>query len=109
MRAMPQLSQGSAGGFAIIAYLIASENATRQKAPDEDYAALALQIQRRGLKIEELTERAMAYSVAVPTWGVGTGGTRFARCAGPGEPRSSHDKLEDCGVINRLTRATNKV
>ena len=45
----------------------------------------------------------MDFAVAVPTWGVGTGGTRFARFPGPGEPRHIHDKLEDCGVINQLT------
>jgi L-rhamnose isomerase/sugar isomerase len=106
---MPQLSQGSNMGFAITADFVAAENASRQKAHDEDYAALARQIERRGLDIEEMTKRAMAYSVAVPTWGVGTGGTRFARFAGPGEPRGIHDKLEDCGVINQLTRATNTV
>jgi L-rhamnose isomerase len=46
------------------------------------------------------------YTVAVPSWGVGTGGTRFARFPGPGEPRNIFDKLEDCAVINELTRAT---
>ena len=61
---------------------------------------------RRGISIEAMTERAMSYAVAVPTWGVGTGGTRFARFPGPGEPRNIHDKLEDCGVINQLTRVT---
>ena len=38
--------------------------------------------------------------------GVGTGGTRFARFPGPGEPRNVFDKLADCGVINTLTRLT---
>jgi L-rhamnose isomerase/sugar isomerase len=42
----------------------------------------------------------------VPTWGVGTGGTRFARFPGPGEPRGIVDKLEDCATIHQLTRAT---
>jgi len=40
---------------------------------------------------------------------VGTGGTRFARFPGPGEPRHIHDKLEDCGVIHQLTRCTDTV
>jgi L-rhamnose isomerase/sugar isomerase len=44
--------------------------------------------------------------VAVPSWGVGTGGTRFARFPGPGEPRSVHEKLDDCAVIQRLVRVT---
>ena len=42
----------------------------------------------------------------MPSWGVGTGGTRFARFPGPGEPRDIFDKLEDCAVIHRLTGAT---
>ena len=49
------------------------------------------------------------YGVAIPSWGVGTGGTRFARFPGPGEPRDIFDKLDDCGVIHRLTGATPRV
>jgi L-rhamnose isomerase/sugar isomerase len=44
--------------------------------------------------------------VAIPSWGVGTGGTRFARFAGPGEPRNIFDKLEDCAVIQQLACMT---
>jgi L-rhamnose isomerase/sugar isomerase len=92
--------------FAISADFIAGQNRKIEAAHAEDYEALARQLARRGLDIEALTQRAMAYAVAVPTWGVGTGGTRFARFPGPGEPRHIHDKLEDCGVINQLSRAT---
>jgi L-rhamnose isomerase / sugar isomerase len=106
---MPPLSQGNAMIFAITDEFIASENAKAQKAHDEDYGALGRQLERRGIAIEAMTKRAMAYNVAVPTWGVGTGGTRFARFPGPGEPRNIHDKLADCGVINQLTQATNTV
>lgn len=95
--------------FSIPAEAIGAENARLGAALDEDYHALGRQLERRGVSIEALTERAMAFSVAVPTWGVGTGGTRFARFPGPGEPRHIHDKLEDCGVINQLTRVTPNV
>ncbi|MCB1377980.1 MAG: L-rhamnose catabolism isomerase [Alphaproteobacteria bacterium] len=95
--------------FAITADIIGSENARRNDALAEDYDALGRQLARRGISIEAMTERAMAFAVAVPTWGVGTGGTRFARFPGPGEPRHIHDKLEDCGVINQLTRVTPNV
>lgn len=95
--------------FAITADFIATENARQEAALAEDFAALGRQLARRGIDIEKMTERAMAFSVAVPTWGVGTGGTRFARFPGPGEPRNIHDKLEDCGVINQLTRVTPNV
>lgn len=95
--------------FAITADVIAAGNAEVEAALAEDYAALGRQLERRGIAIEAMTARAMAFAVAVPTWGVGTGGTRFARFPFPGEPRHIHDKLEDCGVINQLTRATPNV
>ncbi len=92
--------------FAISADFIAGENAKLAEAQAEDFAALGRQLARRGIDIEAVTKRAMNYAVAVPTWGVGTGGTRFARFPGPGEPRHIHDKLEDCGVIQQLSRIT---
>jgi L-rhamnose isomerase / sugar isomerase len=95
--------------FEISADFIASHNATHNIPYTEDYAALARQLSRRGVDIEAITKRVMDYAVAVPTWGVGTGGTRFARFPGEGEPRHIHDKLADCGVINQLTRATPNV
>ncbi len=95
--------------FTISKDFIATHNAKHQAAHDEDYAHLARQLVRRGMKIDDLVQSAMNYTVAVPTWGVGTGGTRFARFPGPGEPRNIHDKLEDCGVIHQLTRCTGMV
>jgi L-rhamnose isomerase/sugar isomerase len=73
---------------------------------NEDYAHLGRQLARRGVDVEELTAKAMAFRVAVPSWGVGTGGTRFARFPGPGEPRNVFEKLEDCEVVHRLVRVT---
>ncbi|MGL4527790.1 MAG: L-rhamnose catabolism isomerase [Aestuariivirga sp.] len=95
--------------FAISADLIGTANGELEAALADDYEALGRQLERRGIAIEEMTTRAMDFAVAVPTWGVGTGGTRFARFPGPGEPRNIHDKLEDCGVIQQLARATPNV
>ncbi|HXZ18056.1 MAG TPA: L-rhamnose catabolism isomerase [Roseiarcus sp.] len=86
--------------------LIAEDNEKRAPALEEDYAALGRQLERRGLDIEAITQKIAAFAVAVPTWGVGTGGTRFARFPGGGEPRDIFDKLEDCSTIHQLTRAT---
>jgi L-rhamnose isomerase/sugar isomerase len=72
----------------------------------EDYEHLGRQLARRGTDIERLTERAQAFRVAVPSWGVGTGGTRFARFPGPGEPRDVFEKLDDCEAIVKLTGIT---
>jgi L-rhamnose isomerase/sugar isomerase len=85
---------------------IAAENRKRLEWLDADYEHLGRQLSRRGLDIEALTERAAAFRVAVPSWGVGTGGTRFARFPGPGEPRNVFEKIEDCEVVLKLVRST---
>ena len=86
--------------------LIGEENAKLAAAQAEDYSALGRRLGRGGVDIEAITAKVAAFAVAVPTWGVGTGGTRFARFPGPGEPRGIFDKLEDCATIHQLTRAT---
>jgi L-rhamnose isomerase / sugar isomerase len=85
---------------------IDAENAKRTSALQDDYAALGAHLARRGIDIDAIRDKVAAYGIAVPSWGVGTGGTRFARFPGPGEPRHIFDKLDDCGVIQQLTRAT---
>lgn len=74
-----------------------------------DYDALGEHLDRHGIDIAAIKEKVAAYGVAVPSWGVGTGGTRFARFPGDGEPRGIFDKLDDCGVIHQLTCATPSV
>src|SRR5271163_2573129 len=86
--------------------LIGEENARLAAAQAEDYAALGRRLRRAGVDIEVISARVAAFAVAVPTWGVGTGGTRFARFPGPGEPRGIEDKIEDCGTIQQLAHAT---
>lgn len=88
---------------------IEADNAARQPDLAADYDALGARLSRRGVDIEALTTRAMGFGVAIPSWGTGTGGTRFARFPGAGEPAGIMDKLDDCGVIHQLTAATPKV
>jgi L-rhamnose isomerase/sugar isomerase len=92
--------------FSISEDFLKTDNAARKTALDEDYAALSHALGRRGIDSEALTKKVMAFGVAIPTWGVGTGGTRFARFPGLGEPRHIFDKLEDCATIHQLVRAT---
>jgi L-rhamnose isomerase / sugar isomerase len=93
----------------IDAHLIDAENTARMAALHADYDALGENLDRRGIDIAAIKAKVARYGVAVPSWGVGTGGTRFARFPGLGEPRHIFDKLDDCGVIQSLTRATPSV
>ncbi|KQV61149.1 sugar isomerase [Pelomonas sp. Root1217] len=85
---------------------VEQHNASQRATLQADYDALGGMLSRRGVDIEALTATAQTFAVALPSWGVGTGGTRFARFPGKGEPRDVTEKLEDCAVIHQLTRAT---
>lgn len=94
------------GRFRIEDGFVAEQNKKALPELEEDFEHLGRVLRRRGLEIERLVERARAFRVAVPSWGVGTGGTRFARFPGPGEPRDVYEKLDDCEAIRRLVRVT---
>ena len=85
---------------------IAKSNEEHAKAHETEYARLGETLAARGIDAGKILAAAKEFRVAVPTWGVGTGGTRFARFPGPGEPADIHDKLRDCSVINEVTRIT---
>ncbi len=93
----------------IAADIVDRENEKRARAHQADYDALGAHLARRNIDIEAITAKVSTFFVAVPSWGVGTGGTRFARFPGKGEPRGIFDKLDDCAVINQLTAATPNV
>src|SRR5437868_802026 len=86
--------------------LIAAHNDRLQRDVHHDYEHLGEQLARRGIDIEAVRRQVASFGVAIPSWGVGTGGTRFARFPGIGEPRNVFEKLEDCSVIHALTGAT---
>ncbi len=90
----------------IAAATVEESNASRTATLKKQYDFLGEDLGRRGIKIDDILKKVSAFGVAVPSWGVGTGGTRFARFPGGGEPRDVFDKIEDCGVIQQLTQAT---
>jgi L-rhamnose isomerase/sugar isomerase len=95
--------------FQIEADFIAEQNAKKAEELNEDFEYLAKKLKRRNLDIRQFVEKAKTLEVAVPSWGVGTGGTRFARFPNVGEPRGIYEKLEDCATINSLVRSTSAV
>ena len=52
--------------------------------------------------IEKLLSKLIAFNVAIPSWALGTGGTRFARFSAGGEPRNLEEKIEDIGLLHAL-------
>ena len=86
--------------------LIDAENHRRLDALNDEYDSLGRMLGRRGIAIDAVKDKVKGFAVAVPSWGVGVGGTRFAKFPIPGEPTNIHEKLEDCAVIQALGRNT---
>lgn len=58
---------------------------------------------------EYIIENLTAFQVAIPSWALGTGGTRFGRFPGGGEPRSIEEKIEDVGLLHALNQSNNAI
>ncbi|GGH23472.1 TIM barrel protein [Mucilaginibacter phyllosphaerae] len=59
--------------------------------------------------VEAVLQKLSVFNIAIPSWALGTGGTRFGRFSGGGEPRSLEEKIEDVGVIHALNRSSNAI
>src|ERR1700722_7533245 len=58
---------------------------------------------------ESIIKKLMDFQVAIPRWALGTGGTRFGRFHGDGEPRSLEEKMEDIGLLQALNKSSGAV
>ncbi|MEJ2504055.1 MAG: sugar isomerase [Gemmatimonadota bacterium] len=81
----------------------------RRRDHEADLDELARRLDRRGIDRDTVVDRLASFQVAIPSWALGTGGTRFGRFPGVGEPRDVYEKMDDIAVIHRLTRATPRV
>jgi L-rhamnose isomerase/sugar isomerase len=86
--------------------LIERDNAGRLDALSDDYESLGRSLDRRGVSIDKVKTALKDFAVAIPSWGVGVGGTRFAKFPIAGEPTNIFEKLEDCAVVQALGRNT---
>lgn len=59
--------------------------------------------------LDDVMNKLAAFNIAIPSWALGTGGTRFGRFSGGGEPRSLEEKIDDVGLIHALNRSSNSI
>ncbi|SDL51985.1 L-rhamnose isomerase / sugar isomerase [Catalinimonas alkaloidigena] len=70
---------------------------------------LSEELSERGVAVRDLIQRLVDFQVAIPSWALGTGGTRFGRYAGVGEPQSLEQKIEDVGLLHALNRSSGAI
>lgn len=60
-------------------------------------------------KAEQIIQKLIDFQIAIPSWALGTGGTRFGRFSGGGEPRVLEEKIEDVGLLHALNQASGAI
>ena len=58
---------------------------------------------------EAIIQKLVDFQIAIPSWALGTGGTRFGRFPGGGEPRSLEEKIEDVGLLHSLNQSSGAI
>lgn len=58
---------------------------------------------------EHVITKLMAFQIAIPSWALGSGGTRFGRFPGGGEPRNLEEKIEDVGLLHALNKSSGAI
>ena len=58
---------------------------------------------------EEIMDKLQQFNIAIPSWALGTGGTRFGRFSGKGEPGTLEQKIEDVGLLHALNRSSGAI
>ena len=61
-------------------------------------------LRQQGLDVDTIVQRLADFQVAIPSWALGAGGTRFGRFSFAGEPSSLEQKIDDVGLIHALTQ-----
>ncbi|GEN75286.1 sugar isomerase [Chryseobacterium hagamense] len=74
-----------------------------------DFGFLSDKLTKSGANVSGIVSKISGFQVAVPSWALGAGGTRFGRFSYGGEPVTLEQKLDDVGLIHALTHSAGAV
>ncbi len=56
-----------------------------------------------------ILQKLIDFQIAIPSWALGSGGTRFGRFSIGGEPRNLEEKIADVGLLHALNRSSGAI
>jgi L-rhamnose isomerase/sugar isomerase len=59
--------------------------------------------------LKPVLQKITDFQVAIPSWALGSGGTRFGRFSGGGEPGNLEEKIEDVGLLHALNQSSGAI
>ncbi len=75
----------------------------------EKFLATSKLVEGEGADVNMVIEKVKKLHIAIPSWALGAGGTRFGRFGGGGEPSNLEEKIADVSLIKQLSGATNSI
>ena len=68
----------------------------------EHFGFLKLALDKKGIDAEKIVAKLADFQGAIPSWALGSGGTRFGRFSTGGQPTNLEQKIEDIGLLLSL-------
>ncbi|MEP2279285.1 sugar isomerase [Maribacter sp.] len=76
---------------------------------NEHFDFLANRLTKNGKDVDAIIKKIEDFQIAIPSWALGAGGTRFGRFGFQGEPSSLELKIDDVGIIHSLTQSAGAI
>ena len=84
-------------------------NAIHLSQHKEKLEYLSNSLHDKNIDLDKLVDKISELQIAIPSWALGTGGTRFGRFPGGGEPRNLEEKIEDIGLLHALNKSSGAI
>jgi len=88
---------------------IEDSNKSKHKDHSENFDFLANKLSKKGHDVANIVSKLAEFQVAIPSWALGAGGTRFGRFGFYGEPSNLEQKIDDVGILHSLTQTAGAV
>lgn len=88
---------------------ILKHNQKQTKAHQKTFSLLAEQLTDQNIDVETLVDQIASFQIAIPSWALGAGGTRFGRFPIGGEPGNLKEKIEDIGLLHALNKSSGAI
>jgi L-rhamnose isomerase/sugar isomerase len=93
----------------LLSSTISEHNASYSKQHKRNCEYTFENLDKQGIDPDVIIRRLADFQVAIPSWALGTGGTRFGRFPGGGEPGNLEEKIEDVGLLHTLNQSSGAI
>jgi L-rhamnose isomerase/sugar isomerase len=88
---------------------IASFNESYLATHKQNLNFLGENLSKKNLDLNNVINKLSDFQIAIPSWALGTGGTRFGRFPLGGEPNTLEEKIKDVGLLHALNRSSGAI